>query len=413
MMYKFSESTKIITNRNKVILGNIHTGQWIRMSQEVYEIFKLGIDNNLDLKSLKEYLYDNEDRAYIDDMYTKLYKIGIIEDKFNEKDIKNKSILFEITNRCNLKCTHCCIDADDAISDKKELSTSEVKVVLDKLIQWNPESITLTGGEPMLRKDFFEILKHLKENYNGQTRVSTNGTLINEKNVKILTKFADQIDISVDGIDEETCSIVRGKGVFNKVISSVQLLQKSGFEKISLSMIFGNKNSHLKKEFINLNKSLKTYPIVREFKAIGRGETNKQLFYDKKEDESILDKEFVEGTFRKTFNICSCTAGKKEFFIRYNGDIYPCQSFLNEEYLIDNIMNIESLNYLKLDKCKGKKLDVLSLIDNLKCRDCKVNLFCWPCPGEIDEMVQNEECFNKTCKEIKPILYKEIWGVDL
>lgn len=413
MLYKFSESTKIITNRNKVILGNIHTGQWIRISQEVYKIFKLGIDNNLDLKSLKEYLYDNEDRAYIDDMYMKLYKIGVIEDKFNKKDVKNKSILFEITNRCNLKCTHCGIDADGVISDKKELDTSKVKGVLDKLTQWNPESITLTGGEPMLRKDFFEILKYLKENYNGQTCVSTNGTLIDEENVKLLTEFADQIDISIDGIDEETCSIVRGKGVFNKVISSVKLLQKLGFEKISLSMVFGNKNSHLKKEFINLNKSLKTYPIVREFKAIGRGETNKQLFYDKKEAESILDKEFIKGTFRKTFNICSCTAGKKEFFIRYNGDIYPCQSFLNEEYLIDNIMNIESLNYLKLDKCKGKKLDVLSLIDNLKCRDCKVNLFCWPCPGEIYEMVQNEECFNKTCEEIKPILYKEIWGEDL
>lgn len=412
-MYKFSESTKTITNRNKVILGNIHTGQWIRMSQEVYKIFKLGIDNNLDLKSLKECLYDNEDRVYIDDMYIKLCKLGIIEDKFNKKDINNKSILFEITNRCNLKCTHCCIDADGVISDKKELSTREVKVVLDKLIQWNPESIALTGGEPMLRKDFFEILKYLKENYNGLVCVSTNGTLIGEENVKILTKFADQIDISIDGIDEETCSIVRGKGVFDKVISSVLLLQKSGFEKISLSMIFGNKNSHLKKEFVNLNKSLKTYPIVRSFMVAGRGEINKPLFYDKKDEESILDREFLTGEFRKTFNICSCTAGKKEFFIRYNGDIYPCQSFLNEEYLIDNIMNIESLNYLKLDKHKYKNLDLSSLLYNLKCRDCKVNLFCWPCPGEVYGMLQNEECFNKTCEEIKPILYKEIWGYFL
>ncbi|WP_148552104.1 radical SAM/SPASM domain-containing protein [Paraclostridium bifermentans] len=413
MQFKLSENAKIIINRNKVILGNTHTGQWIRISQEVYKIFKLGIDNNLDLKNLKEYLYDNEDRAYIEDMYMKLCKIGVIEDKSNKKDVKNKSILFEITNRCNLKCTHCCIDADGAISDKKELNTSEVKSILDKLIQWNPQSITLTGGEPMLRKDFFEILKYLKKNYNGQVCLSTNGTLINEDNVEKLIEFTDQIDISIDGIDEETCSIVRGKGVFSKVISSVQLLQKSGFKKISLSMIFGKKNSHLKKEFVNLNNSLKTYPIVREFKAIGRGETNKKLFDGEKDENLILDREFITGEFRKTFNIRSCTAGEKEFFIRYNGDIYPCQYFLREDCIIANMMNIKSLDSIRLNKDKYKNSSknlVLNLLDNTRCRDCNVNLFCWPCPGEIPEMIKDEEYFDKICKEIKPILYKEIWG---
>lgn len=413
-MFKFSENIKIIKYKNKIVLGNLHTGQWIRIPESTYNIFKQCVDNNLNLKVLKEYLHDDDDRDYIEEIYMKLCKIGAIDDKFNKK---NKSILFEITNRCNLKCIHCCIDADKVISDKKDLSTNEIKDILDKLIKWNPESITLTGGEPMVRKDFFEILKYLKENYNGQTCVSTNGTLINEENVNTLAKFADQIDISIDGIDEETCSIVRGKGVFNKVISSVHLLQKSEFKKISLSMIFGNKNSHLKKEFINLNKLLKTYPMIREFKPIGRGKINKQIFNDKKDTKSALDREFISGEFRKTFNICSCTAGKKEFFIRYNGDIYPCQAFLDDDYLIDNITNIKSLYDLNSDggkyKCIYNKLDLATSLEGLKCNECKVNLFCWPCPSEITTIADDKECFDQTCKEIKPILYKVIWGENL
>ncbi|MCU9808424.1 SPASM domain-containing protein [Paraclostridium sp. AKS46] len=109
----------------------------------------------------------------------------------------------------------------------------------------------------------------------------------------------------------------------------------------------------------------------------------------------------------------SCTAGEKEFFIRYNGDVYPCQYFLREDCLIDNIINIKSLDNLRDNKNKyknsSKKL-VLNLLDNTKCRDCNVNLFCWPCPGEIPEMIKDEVYFDKMCKEIKPILYKEIWG---
>lgn len=417
MILKFSNNTKVISNKNKVVLGNIYTGQWIRIPKLVFDIFNTGIDNNLTLEKLKDYLYDDSDRVYIDKIHSELCKIGIIESRCSESTNKNKSILFEITNRCNLKCTHCCIDADELTSDKVELSMYEVKKSLDKIISWNPESITITGGEPLIRSDLFELLKYLRFNYKGQICLSTNGTLINKKNAQILIDTIDQIDISIDGLNEETCSIVRGKGVFNKVIDSVRLLQDLDFKNIHISMVFGNKNSHLKYEFINFNKNLGTFPVIRDFKPVGRGRDNKHIFYDKEESESILDREFVSGQFRKTFNICSCTAGKNEFFIRYNGDIHPCQAFFNKEYLIDNITKIESLYDLKSNdskyECAYNNLKLATTLDNVKCKDCNVRLFCWPCPSEVESIIKNKECFEETCKEIKPILYKEIWGETL
>ena len=120
----------------------------------------------------------------------------------------------------------------------------------------------------MLRKDFFEILKYLKSKYDGKVSISTNGTFINNKNVDQLSKHTDQIDISVDGVDEETCSLVRGSGVFNKVIESVNLLKSRGFNNISLSMAFGDRNAHLESQFIELNECLGTIPIVRQIKKL-------------------------------------------------------------------------------------------------------------------------------------------------
>ena len=167
-MYKFSDCSKSIHHLNKVVLGNKETSQWVRISKEVYDILRLGIDKNLSIEKLQTFMSDDEDKEYIQNIYNKLLNMGILEDENNKLDFQNVTVGFEITHRCNLKCIHCCIDADEVISDKKDLSTKEIKEIFDKIIIWDPKSIMLSGGEPMLRKDFIELLVYLRENYNGR-----------------------------------------------------------------------------------------------------------------------------------------------------------------------------------------------------------------------------------------------------
>ena len=281
MSFNFSKNCSEIINETKVVLGNRQTGQWVRISKEVYDILKLGIENNFCLSKLMSSLYDDNDRDYIQNLYSRLCSIGIIEDNDNKQTFKNKIASIEMTHRCNLKCIHCCIDADGIISENEDLSTEEMKCIFDKLIIWNPNYIMLSGGEPMLRKDFIELLLYLKSSYEGKIILSTNGTFINDKNVDILAKCAYKIDISLDGVDEESCSIVRGPGVFDKVINNVKLLKNTGFEKISLSMAVSDKNKHLETEFNKLNELLGTTPLVRAFTPVGRGKDNRIIFSDK------------------------------------------------------------------------------------------------------------------------------------
>lgn len=409
MSFKFTESYSEIINKSKVVLGNSETGQWIRISKEVYDILKLGIDNKLSIDELNSKLYDEEDCEYINKLYEKLKYMNIIEDNSSDNISRNKIASFEITHRCNLKCIHCCIDADGVISDKKDLNTQEVKLVLDKLIEWNPQRIMLSGGEPMLRNDFIEILQYLKDRYDGEITLSTNGTFINENNVDIISKCVTQVDISLDGIDEETCSIIRGPGVFHKVINNIKLLQNTGFNKIAVSMATSDKNEHLEPQFIDLNKKLGTIPLIRQFAAVGRGKDNKKYFSDTNEDEVYISKEYLSNDYDKNIGICSCSAGKKELFISYNGDIYPCPSFLEKKYKIGNILYGENEFSLNKDIRSYGLLEKYNIEQYKECKECKVNLFCWTCPGKIDELKDNPLAIKNKCEKIKPILYKRVW----
>jgi MoaA/NifB/PqqE/SkfB family radical SAM enzyme len=272
MAYKFSDNCTVIENLDKVVLANRKNGKWIRITSEVYNILNLGTQNGYSINQLKSYLFDDDDKYYIVELYKKLSSADIIEDENCKHRLNSKIALFEITHRCNLRCIHCCIDAKYMVSSNIDLSTTEIITALDKIIAWKPEHIALTGGEPLIRNDLFVILKHLRKNYTGQVQVLTNGTLINEINAKKLCKYVDQIDISLDGIDEETCSIVRGEGVFTKVLKSIEILHNYRFYNISLSIALGDKNYYLEDDFVKLNEKLGTTPLIRTFEPVGRGD---------------------------------------------------------------------------------------------------------------------------------------------
>ena len=254
-----------IINGDKVIIANRDTGSWIRISRQCREIVCTACEFSLTNSEILESLADDEDRIYINELLKKLKELGVIGDEEKEEVIDVVYLL--LTNRCNLKCIHCCADAADENSEvyRREMSTQEWTGIIDKIVDIEPGGIVLTGGEPLLRKDFFEIIRYLRSKYNGKVALATNATLINDDNVKLLAELIDKFDISIDGVDEESCSIVRGKGAYDKVINSVHLLKKNDVKEITLSMTFGTTNFHLKEKFFELNKKLNTKCNLTEY----------------------------------------------------------------------------------------------------------------------------------------------------
>ena len=236
---RFSNMAKFMFNEDQAIIFNRLNGQWIKVPKQCYDILELCNKEGLSWSALSESLADDEDREYMKQLIKLLDSMNCLYND-DEKIIEN--ISFAITHRCNLKCIHCMVNAAFGQSDKEHFDTKTICAFLDKIVAANPKNITLTGGEPLLRSDFLTILGYLRSIYNGKITLMTNGTLITPKNVKEIVSQIDSIDISLDGADEESCAVIRGKGVFEKVVSSIKLLQSHGFSKISISMVLSANN---------------------------------------------------------------------------------------------------------------------------------------------------------------------------
>lgn len=418
--YNFTESCKVLSNENRLIITNRDTGGWLKISKQCYDVLKLGIDNDLTEGELLNKLADDDDRSYFAFLFAKLKELDVVYDidKDGDRSLKKKykidTIYFALTHRCNLNCIHCSVDAQLS-SGEDYFSTEQVFRIIDKIKEYNPENIIFTGGEPLLRKDFIEILKYASKVYSGNISIMTNGTLISKENVKILSLLLNYIDISMDGVDEESCSVIRGKGVFQKVMNSIKLLQDNDFNKITLSMVLTRNNEHFMEHFRQLNNELKTRPIFRAYMALGRGKTNRDKLMTPVA-QATKDKPSGESKYNsRDMRACSCGAGYKELFINYDGVMYPCNLLIGDEYKIGNINDINVIeSYFENLNCKEslayKALNEIQPDIYHKCKDCNVNMFCWTCLVELDKLRENEELFNEKCIDSKNYLTKELWG---
>ena len=132
------------------------------------------------------------------------------------------NVSFELTYRCNLKCPYCYITQDPA---KKELTTQEVKNIIDETVAAGCLWLLLTGGEPLLRKDFLEIYTYAKKK-GLIISLFTNGTLITPALADYLKEFPPfSIEITLNGIKRKTYERISGvPDSFDACLKGIHLL---------------------------------------------------------------------------------------------------------------------------------------------------------------------------------------------
>lgn len=211
---------------------------------------------------------------------------------------KNRDFYFQwhLTDRCNLRCKHCY---QEDYTPSSELDLDELKNIADEmnytLQQWNREGrIALTGGEPFIRRDLFDLLQYLdKLSYVKKVGILTNGTLIRDK-IDSLKKFKKlyYLQLSIEGRRNKNDEI-RGKGVFDKVIESTNLLYE---ENIPIRwMITLHKNNVMEvPHIINLAKNNHVDTLTFE-RLIPTGS-------GKAYTENILSPSELEDTYRYIVN---------------------------------------------------------------------------------------------------------------
>ncbi len=254
---------------------------------------------------------------------------------------------FEITLACNLRCIHCYCEAGQKAPF--ELSTGEIKDLMDDLKNLGIWALDIVGGEPLLRPDLYDLLKYARS-IGLRVMVNTNGTLLEEDTVKKLKESNPEvmIGVSLDGPDPETNDFVRGKGSFEKAINGIKLLIDEGFDPVILNVI-NRRNWRRFEDIIDLARSLGARKIyVDRFVPVGRGALNKDKL-------DMSDLEWIEAirhirklikiyegeiTFYVEENITGdlCTAGLTHASILANGWVVPCGHFrYSREFYMGNV----------------------------------------------------------------------------
>lgn len=153
-------------------------------------------------------------------------------------------VAWEVTRACNLACKHCRAEAC-AEPFPGELTTPEAKQLIDSFPLTGNPIIIFTGGEPLLRKDIFELADYAK-NKGLRSVMASNGTLIEPNLVRRLNQTGIQrVSISLDGPDPESHDAFRGvNGAFDSSIKGIKYLRESGFPfQINTTITKNNLNS--------------------------------------------------------------------------------------------------------------------------------------------------------------------------
>lgn len=145
-----------------------------------------------------------------------------------EKENAIRLIFWELTARCNLRCVHCRAEAQEDFA-AGELSTAEILQVARDIREAGDPILVLTGGEPLVRPDFFEIASECTKLFT-RVALATNGTLIDDSLARrIVENGIQRVSISLDGANAQTHDAFRGiKGSFDQALAGFDALKRAG-----------------------------------------------------------------------------------------------------------------------------------------------------------------------------------------
>ncbi len=184
-------------------------------------------------------------------------------------------VIWNLIRRCNLTCKHCySVSADKDFPN--ELSTKEVFHVMDDLKAFGVPVLILSGGEPLLHPDIFVIAQRAKA-MGFYLSLSSNGTLINETNIKEIAKVGfDYVGISLDGLPTTHDRFRRYTGAFEKALQGIRWCQLYGI-KVGIRFTLTQDNVHELPQMLQLAEEENIDKFyLSHLNYAGRGNKNRQ-----------------------------------------------------------------------------------------------------------------------------------------
>jgi heme b synthase len=199
-------------------------------------------------------------------------------------------IAWEITRRCNLRCIHCRSSSEAEVKGHPDFSTEEAFRILDDISGYAKPVMVLSGGEPLLRADVFDIARYGTEK-SLRMCLATNGTLVDDRVCERIKESGIRIvSLSVDGSTEAVHDDFRKQeGAFAGTINAARLFKKHGIEFI-INSSFTKRNQEEIPEVYRLAKELgATAWYMFMIVPTGRGEEIMNELISKEDYDEILN----------------------------------------------------------------------------------------------------------------------------
>ena len=196
------------------------------------------------------------------------------------------TFFWEFTGLCNLNCLYCY--ARDKRVPYDELTTDECLRLIDELSEAGVVSVTFSGGEPLMRKDFFEVASYAAKK-GLVVFLATNGTLIDKDTAKKLKEIGvEYVEISIDSATKEPHEAFRGLGTFDKAVNAVKYCVEEGIPLVGIATTLTAKNEAID-ETLKFAKELGANQVVFLNYVPARGATgNLELDMDPYEREKAI-----------------------------------------------------------------------------------------------------------------------------
>lgn len=255
----------------------------------------------------------------------------------------------EVTNTCNLHCIHCYKTAGAPLSN--ELDTQEWYSIIDELKELGIITVAVTGGEPFMREDIFDMLEYITQNAIGVT-IFTNGTLLTPDIIKNLKEInLEKVVISIDGATKETHERIRGKNTFDKTVETIAILIENGFKVRTNTVIYTENTTELEK-LVDTLLGLGVHEMIFDrFMDTGRGEEHadlippleigkpisEQLKKFEKEAPQHFELKYTADIGEPGLHYSFCGIGTSMITVKANGDVVLCPVLSDPEFTAGNV----------------------------------------------------------------------------
>ena len=261
-------------------------------------------------------------------------------------------LTWELTYACNLACIHCL--SSSGRRDPRELTTAECMSVVDELERMQVFYVNVGGGEPTVRRDFWELVDYAVAHHVG-VKFSTNGSRITARTAaRIAASDYVDVQVSLDGATAEVNDRVRGPGSYATALRAMDHLADAGFAGFKLSVVVTRENVDQLDAFRQLADRFGAQLRLTRLRPSGRGaDVWHRLHPTPSQQRELYEWLLAHGdsvlTGDSFFHLAGygsplpglnlCGAGRVVCLIDPVGDVYACPFVIHDEFLAGNVRN--------------------------------------------------------------------------